>query len=115
MAGDTKRIHEGTRMLLFHFFIRNLLRTALNGRDFLSTSSCTGKERELTLYCEFLNYLVATYSFDSIITQADTNGMNFKQLAEQSAVSYEQASRTNALQYGPVYNECDLRRTFIEG
>lgn len=107
MACNTSGIHEGASEWLFHFS-KKRARAALNARAYLSSW-------KVTSYREVDSYLLAVYANKDIIAEADMHMKNFKQSAEPSTVEYGQTLWTKAPCSGPVYDECSLKGTFIEG
>lgn len=97
MACNTNRIPESAAIWLFHFFMKKRAGEALNARTSLSSLSCAGQEGELTLYCEVVKHMLATYAIDDIIAKASMDIMNFRHGASQRAVQYAQALWTKAL------------------
>lgn len=61
LACNTNCTHTGVSMSLFHFFMNNIAKTALNPRTCLTISSCTAQEMKLMSPCTVLIFLLATY------------------------------------------------------
>lgn len=98
--------------MVIPFFMKKPACAALSVRKCFTSSLPSRHKEKLTSYCQVANYTLNTHANDDIITKAEADVTNYKQLQELNAVDYSGSLWTKALSWGPVFDEYQLKGTF---
>lgn len=98
----------------FHLFVKKSSRAAVRACRCLSRSNRVREERELTWYCQVVNYLLSIWALVNIISEASMEMINFKQSTDQSALKYTHEFWKKLLRCRALYIEFRPKGTFIK-
>lgn len=109
---DSNGFHEDVAMWLFQYFMNDRARAGLGHEVYVTKEDDIKQEGKLTIYCQAINYLLATHTTDCIITKADMT--KFKQLQGMFAATYSEVLLEEALRFRPVYDESSVYKVAVE-
>lgn len=99
-------------MWLFQYFMKDPAKAAVAHRLCAKEDQNSQKEGKLTIYCQVVNYLLATYAIEDMIAEAEAEIMSFKQPEYVSVVRYLEVLWEKALRCDLVYGEEFLKGFF---